>query len=828
MTLRSLSTILALAMTTTMLACVEKDADGEETGSEETDQPTLEICDNEADDDEDGAIDCDDSDCVDDAACVTAEDEVCDDGVDNDGDGTVDCDDTDCAADEACAAPATELDCDNAADDDADGATDCDDSDCAGDAACATTDVEVACVDGLDNDADGLSDCADTDCAADPSCLPPEPEIACVDGADNDADGLIDCADPDCVADPSCESVEIEVACVDGVDNDADGRIDCDDTDCAADPDCAGASVELLCADGADNDADGLVDCDDSDCEASADCGISLGEIDCADGVDNDVDGLVDCDDFDCSFSPDCAAALPELCSDGIDDDLDGAIDCDDSDCAADAACAAPSTCGTDGDLGSAIGPALASGTTIGGGDDFAVSCTSSTAEDLSFVWTAPADGNYTITTNGSAYDTVLTLWSEDCSVGETCDDDDGDSTQSLEVISAVAGDEVVIVVDGYSINAGDYVLSVYSEFETSCRDGVDEDGDGGADCADTDCAADATCIPEPVCEDGLDDDIDGFTDCDDSDCADLLLCTHPCADDELGSPVGAAIATGTTLGAGDDYTSECSYYDSEDVAWLWTAPADGVYTFDTIGTSFDTILSVEQGDCSGTEIGCDDDTTGLLSEVSVALFAGEEVVVQVEGYDDVEAGDYTLNVWSDSEVDCTDGGDDDVDGATDCADVDCTGADACVPEAFCADAADDDIDGNQDCLDSDCAADAACDGSLADYDLGSVTGTAIATGSTVGMGNEWSVSCTSSTAPDVSYAWVAPSTRVWTFDLSGSAYDTVLTVWTETATGIECDDDDGTDSDSLISRSVNAGDLVILAVDGYSSSSGSYTLAIY
>ncbi len=67
-------------------------------------EPTVdlgpELCGNGLDDDRDGQIDCDDSECAADAAC--AEPEVCDDGVDNDGDGDLDCADSDCAEHGAC------------------------------------------------------------------------------------------------------------------------------------------------------------------------------------------------------------------------------------------------------------------------------------------------------------------------------------------------------------------------------------------------------------------------------------------------------------------------------------------------------------------------------------------------------------------------------------------------------------------------------------------------------------------------------------------------------------------------------------------------------
>jgi hypothetical protein len=96
--------------------------------------------------------------------------EICDNETDDDGDGATDCDDEDCAADPACETPAVEI-CDNETDDDGDAAVDCDDSDCSADPACETPAVEI-CDDGQDNDGDELVDCDDTtDCAENAACL---------------------------------------------------------------------------------------------------------------------------------------------------------------------------------------------------------------------------------------------------------------------------------------------------------------------------------------------------------------------------------------------------------------------------------------------------------------------------------------------------------------------------------------------------------------------------------------------------------------------------------------------------------------------------------
>ncbi|MEC9477265.1 MAG: hypothetical protein VX764_09525 [Planctomycetota bacterium] len=134
--------------------------------------------------------------------------EVCDDGADNDSDGAIDCFDTDCAGVPPCGAEAGQ--CDDGVDNDADGTTDCCDVDCLGDPVCVEADA-AACADGIDNDCDGTVDCADADCAGIGLC---GAEI-CDDGFDNDGDGLIDCFDvADCLGTPACPAATND-ECVD-------------------------------------------------------------------------------------------------------------------------------------------------------------------------------------------------------------------------------------------------------------------------------------------------------------------------------------------------------------------------------------------------------------------------------------------------------------------------------------------------------------------------------------------------------------------------------------------------------------------------------------
>jgi hypothetical protein len=233
---------------------------------------------------------------------------------------------------------------------------------------------------------------------------------------------------------------------------------------------------------------------------------------------------------------------------------------------------------------------------------------------------------------------------------------------------------------------------------------------------------------------------------------------------------------------------------------------------------------------CAGaTELGCDDDAGGPgASSVRVALTAGEQVLVTLDGASSADTGTYALGIFGDSEHACADATDDDRDGLVDCDDSDCLGTAACA-EPDCADGTDDDGDGPMDCLDTDCDADAACASALADFDLGSATGTGVATGSNATATATLAASCVSTGGLDVIYRWVAPSTGTWTFDLSGSAYDTSLTINDLSGAELTCDDDSGTVPASMLTWSLNEGEAVLVVVGGFSSfSTGSYTLAIY
>lgn len=167
---------------------------------------------------------------------------VCNDGKDNDCDGTVDCLDSSCASDPACLT-CTDNDTDGySVEGGGCGAADCNDNDLA-----VSPGAVENCSDTIDNDCDGLVDCSDADCNGDidcaPTCIPEasqEKGKKCKDSIDNDCDGVIDSDDPDCGGDTG-DTGGTEGkggTCSDAIDNDGDGQTDCADSDCSRNKSC--------------------------------------------------------------------------------------------------------------------------------------------------------------------------------------------------------------------------------------------------------------------------------------------------------------------------------------------------------------------------------------------------------------------------------------------------------------------------------------------------------------------------------------------------------------------------------------------------------------
>lgn len=411
-----------------------------------------------------------------------------------------------------CAGGGVEVDCGNLVDDDGDGLADCADADCAADPLCFG--FGETCDNGLDDDGDGLTDCDDViECNTFPGCDFGGGDC-CADhanpGCDNDAGE--DCV---CAIDPFCCQVQWDALCVQQYEQGCGGT-------------CGGGGPEVDCADLVDNDNDGLVDCSDADCGTDPGCVGPAFEFSCFNFVDDDFDGLTDCADSDCAAEPICQTPGTELfCDNGLDDDLDFLIDCLDPDCAADPLC----------------GPIVGENCTNGVDDDGdgAADCVDT---ECIFLPVCDAGDGDCCAAHGNAgcsdepgEDCVCTVdpfccngqWDALCAdqyvnqCGGTC--------AGTEVCGNGLDDDFDGAADCADVDCASDPGCGTPQPETACNDGADNDGDGAVDCADTDCAASPFCAPLPneiFCADLVDNDLDGFVDCADTDCFGQASCSLP------------------------------------------------------------------------------------------------------------------------------------------------------------------------------------------------------------------------------------------------------------------------------------------------------------
>lgn len=340
------------------------------------------------DNDQDGRIDCEDTDCLMRGFCGEQiplvprfepenTPETCTDGIDNDEDGQFDCGDRDCQAimELCCSGETDNISCSNRIDDDGNGFADCTDFSCRNNQFVSVCQSEVQCM--KFDDRGRLIPCTAQE-QADAALR------QCRDGFDNDGDRRTDCNDPDCACTeacrPGCAGLENTVErCSDGLDNDGNGFVDCADFGCSrsADPEVArlcetsggGGEPEntaAACMDGVDNDGNGFTDCADRQCFDSRENPPIGAAVEycaarqentlerCTDGEDNDGNGYVDCNDNSCRQSPDptirevCEATFA-ACRDGRDNNNNGFTDCADFSCRF-YECNRSVSCGDDGD----------------------------------------------------------------------------------------------------------------------------------------------------------------------------------------------------------------------------------------------------------------------------------------------------------------------------------------------------------------------------------------------------------------------------------------------------------------------------------------------
>ncbi|HEY4282501.1 MAG TPA: PPC domain-containing protein, partial [Chthoniobacterales bacterium] len=198
--------------------------------------------------------------------------------------------------------------------------------------------------------------------------------------------------------------------------------------------------------------------------------------------------------------------------------------------------------------------------------------------------WTAPADGQVTINTIGSNFDTTLGIYTGSAVNALTLiagDDDSGGNQASKITFNAFAGTTYQIAVDGFSGGAGAIVLNVV--------------------------------LPQPP---PANDNFSGA----------FVLSGE--------APVASGSNSNATKEAGEP--AHAGSTGGHSVWWRWTAPTSGYASVSTAGSDFDTLLAVYTGTqvSALTEIASNDQANGTdQSQVVFAVTAGVEYRIAVDGW---------------------------------------------------------------------------------------------------------------------------------------------------------------------------------------------------
>ena len=391
----------------------------------------------------------------------------------------------------------------------------------------------------------------------------------------------------------TCTEVE---NCGDGVDNDGDGLIDCWDVDCREELDC----VESACDDEADNDGDGQVDCGDRDCSGTAPPAPNCFESSCSDDEDNDDDGDTDCEDWDCLG----AGACVEEDGSPIGEECEYHDDC------------ATGQCIMETEFGWPAG-----------------ACSVMSSTDTCATLTCPGDSicmDLDIEEFGGPWACLENcIETQECRDGYDCIDIDYDA--SGDVCAPDCDDDDQCVETGACAIDPDFDIGICVPALEECTGGMDEDGDGLADCEDPDCMFIEPCHTPLSPEEG-----DG--------CDEAVSIPLPEGDRGIVSVIG------DTEPYSDDYDLSCVEESSWDVVYTFTLTIDTFVRIDLIGGRFeprltDTVLALRQ-ECDGFDLLCNDDFIPSIwwhSRVEAMLAAGAYTII-VDGYDWAE-GTFVLGM---------------------------------------------------------------------------------------------------------------------------------------------------------------------------------------
>jgi hypothetical protein len=437
------------------------------------------------------------------------------------------------------------------------------------------------------------------------------------------------------------------------------------------------------------------------DCGPGLVCRVPLGgttkvcaKHECQDGVDNDGDGLIDypndpgCDSptdddetDDCPSGPNC----PE-CGNKIDDNHNGKTDYP-----AEPNCIAASSssewCASHEPVVK-LTSATTMGNTTGAVSDFNPTCAfQMNVPDLTYRLDVPALDTLTISadTGGQWYPELELL-------NSTCSGTAIQCAYSLSQTTVAAGTYFVVVDGDSTTDVGPFTLTVAGSIKAGgscesplaqsgalvcpsgyackgtvgsrtcapaqCSDGIDNNGDGkidypndpgctdpGDDTEDTVCPG-ASC---PVCSNGVDDNSNGLTDwpaewgCVAASGTTEVFCMP---ERDASSKITTKTTTGTTVMKSNDLSPSCSPSSAApDVSYGLQLPVPvASLQIDTIGSAFDTVLTLRDANCAA-EVACDDDSGGsLTSKITLTNVHAGGYAINVDGYS-TNSGAFTLNV---------------------------------------------------------------------------------------------------------------------------------------------------------------------------------------
>lgn len=377
-------------------------------------------------------------------------------------------------------------------------------------------------------------------------------------------------------------------------------------------------------------------------------------------------------------------------------------------------------------------------------------------------------------------------------------------------------------------VDCNDFEATINPGASEVCGDLQDNDCDGRLDCADSECASSpgcGVCTGDPRlmerCDNGVDDNADCLTDCEDPGCFGHPFCGGGC------EPRPEDCFNGRD----DDCNGliDCEDFSCREFPECFECRPGPEDCFNGLDDDCDGIFDCDEPECR--------DVCAMCTPRPEECFNGRD--------DDcdrrVDCDDSDCRFLPECggceprPEACLNGVDDDCDGLIDCDDEECRflpECGECTPTGRerCDNGLDDDCDGRIDCGDTACARTMECAEACPSLEAGSRVGPAVRIGSTVGTPNLQAGSCGGAEASEHSVRWVAPRDGAYQFDTLGSGYDTLLYVRFDCfGPELACNDDDprGGGNHSLVTVMVPAGAELIIFVDGWGMSSGSFVLNV-